>query len=172
MQMHGRTANERGSDVALKLPVELVPRTAWWTNVRSHVTMSEWEKCKRYAKAKTGGVCIVCGDVGTNQGRRYAVEAHEIWAYDDTRKIQTLVDIVPLCPRCHQCKHLGRSRATMDINQWTRLIQHFMDVNQMPEGLVEGYLMNVFDVWERRSEHKWELDVSFLEGIGVHVRAS
>lgn len=151
----------------MKLTVELVPRSAWWVNVRSHVSRADWEKCKKYSKTKTDGVCILCGGSGLQQGRRYATEAHEVWSYDDSRKIQTLVDIVPICPRCHQAKHMGRSRATMNPHQWAQLIQHFMDVNEMYDERVDEYLLDVFDVWERRSQFKWELDVSFLEKIGV-----
>lgn len=156
----------------MRLTVELVPRTTWWTNVRSKISRKDWEKCKDYSKAKTNGTCILCGGSGLTQGRRYATEAHEVWAYDDTRKIQTLVDIIPICPRCHQVKHMGRSRAVSDPRQWAELIQHFMDVNEMNEGngdAITEYLMNAFDVWERRSQFEWELDVSFLEKLGVEL---
>lgn len=153
----------------MRLTVELVPRTTWWTNVRSKISRSEWEKCKNYSKAKTNGMCILCGGSGLQQGRRYATEAHEVWSYDDTNKIQTLVDIVPICPRCHQVKHLGRSRATMDPHQWAAVIQHFMDVNEMYDERIDEYLMDAFSVWERRSQFRWKLDVSLLERIGVKI---
>lgn len=156
----------------MRLTVELVPRTAWWTNVRSNVTPSQWRTCKQYSKGKTDGVCIICGDSGLNQGRRYPTEAHEIWSYDDTKKIQTLVDIIPICPRCHQCKHLGRSRSTMNPWQWGQLIDHFMRVNEFTDVQTERYLMAAFDLWELRSEHDWELDISFLERLGVTVEAT
>ena len=150
----------------MRLTIELVPQTAWWSNVRSNVSKSDWEKCKKYAKSKTDFIsaCFICGQSGLNQGRRYAVEAHEVWAYDDKNKIQTLVDIIPICPRCHQCKHLGRSRATMTMNEWSKLIAHFQEVNDsLPGYLVERYVLHVFDQWRERSEHEWKLDVSFLE---------
>jgi hypothetical protein len=128
------------------LAVELVPRTAWWSNVRSNVTRAEWEKCKRYAKGLTGGVCKICGQVGQAQG-----------------------DIWPLCPRCHQCKHMGHSRATMNFDQWSELINHFKQVNEWPDWKIEKYLELCFNIWELRSRMQWSLDVSFLTTIGIDL---
>lgn len=153
----------------MKLTLELVPATSWWTNVRSEISRSEWEKCKNYSKAKTDGRCIICNSTGLSQGRNYATEAHEVWAYDDTNKIQTLVDIIPLCPRCHMAKHLGRTRALNDPRLWAEIIQHFMDVNEMYDERVDEYLLDAFYVYERRSQHTWKLDISFLEKIGVKI---
>lgn len=154
----------------LRLQIELVPETAWWSNVRSNVSRAEWEKCKRYAKAKTGSKCYVCGGDGIEQGWRYPVEAHEIWAYDDDNQVQTLVDIVPLCPRCHQCKHLGRSRSVLGPTEWGQLIDHFQAVNNWPDWKVEKYVHLVFEIHRIRSQVKWQLDVSFLSTLGIEPR--
>lgn len=150
------------------LTCELVPKTAWWSNVRSNVSRADWEKCKTYSKSKTAGVCIICGGVGD----RWPTEAHEIWGYDDARKIQTLVDIWPLCTPCHQVKHLGRTRAVSNLQQWTRVIEHMLRVNRWDGALLEEYVDHVFDVWERRSRYEWTLDISFLDTIGVVVSQS
>jgi hypothetical protein len=145
----------------------LVPATAWWKNVRSHVSRADWEKCKAYARAKTNGKCIICHSTGRIQGYRYDVEAHEIWAYDDDNQVQTLVDIIPLCPLCHQCKHLGRTRAVSDPEHWARIIAHFMNTNGWTGYRTEKYIEKVFQIWELRSQLDWELDVSFLDSIDV-----
>lgn len=168
-----------------KLSIELVPQTAWWSNVRSNVTRAQWEVCKRYANAKTGGVCIVCGDVGQNQNRKHAVEAHEIWDYDDERQIQTLVDIVPLCPRCHQVKHIGRSQAVMSPYMYDQLVRHLCRVNGWWNSFAiasnspnaedtrhaQRYINTCFEVWAERSRHAWELDITFLKMLGLEVEA-
>ncbi len=154
-----------------RLSIELVPETAWWKNVRSHVTKAEWEKCKTYAKSKTaGGQCIVCGSSGHEQGRNYSVDAHEVWAYDEDTQVQTLVDIIPLCPMCHACKHLGRTRMHSSPEQWARVIEHFQRVNDWSDGRVEQYIALAFHIWEVRSQMTWDLDVSFLSTIGVNTR--
>lgn len=150
------------------LSIELVPRTAWWENVRSHVSKKDWERCKNYAKSKTGGVCIVCGGSGLEQGRPYAVDAHEVWSYDDDNRIQTLVDIVPLCPMCHACKHMGRTRKFSSPAQWAKVVEHFQSVNGWSDERVEQYMLTVFEIWRLRSMVKWKLDVSFLQKLGIN----
>ena len=32
---------------------------------------------------------------------------HEVWDYDDARRVQRLVRLIALCPACHEVKHLG-----------------------------------------------------------------
>lgn len=147
------------------LTAELVPQTAWWSNVRSNVSRAEWEKCKAYSKTKTNGVCIICGGVGD----RYPTEAHEIWDYDDEAGVQTLVDIWPLCTMCHRVKHLGRTREHSTLEQWTRVIEHMQRVNGWDGATVERYIILQFEIWRMRSVMEWRLDVSFLKIIGVKV---
>lgn len=151
------------------LTVELVPKTAWWDNVRSHVSRADWDKCKAYAKAKTNDHCIICGQQGKNQGRKHNTECHEIWEYDDTENIQTLVDIWPLCPLCHQVKHLGRTRHFATPDSWERVINHFQKVNGWPDWRVERYLELVFMIWDLRSRQQWKLDISLLGRIGLDI---
>lgn len=154
-----------------RLTVELVPRTAWWSNVRSNVTRAEWEKCKAYARNQTGGTCLICRSTGHQQGRRHAVEADEIWHYDDDKQIQTLVGIRPLCPMCHAVKHLGRTRQVSSPEQWARVIDHMCWVNgrEWTVTYLDRYLEIVFAIWEARSELEYSLDVSFLTTIGVDL---
>lgn len=143
-----------------RLTVELVPRTSWYTNVRSNVSRAEWEACKRFVKERSGSRCEICGGVGS----RYPVDCHEIWEYDDERGIQTLVGLIALCPRCHEVKHLGR---TMGMGNGERAIAHLMRVNEWDEYETEVYCQIVFRIWELRSTHPWDVDITYLEGAGV-----
>lgn len=153
-----------------RLSLELVPRSAWYNNVRKHTTKGEWEKCKAYARERTGGKCIICGATGFDQGRRYAVDAHEVWHYDDEARVQTLIDIIPLCPMCHACKHLGHTRENSTLGQWEKVIEHFGRVNEWSPEKVEKYVLLAFDIWELRSQTHWDLDLTFLSLIGVKTK--
>lgn len=146
-----------------KLKVELVPRSAWWENVRSNVTRGEWEKCKRYVKERSSSRCEICGGVG----KRYPVDCHEIWEYDELTGVQKLVDLIALCPSCHEVKHLGRAFATGNA---ARALEHLAAVNEWSMVTVEAYAHMVLKQWEARSQIRWELDISFLEQIGVKTR--
>jgi len=82
----------------MKLTIELVPSTAWYSNVRSNVSKEVWDIIRKKSYAKANYKCEVCGDVGTNQGVGHKVECHEIWHYDDDSHTQTLTGLISLCP--------------------------------------------------------------------------
>ena len=148
-----------------RLSIELVPRTAWWSNVRSNVTRAEWEKCKRMVRARSGDRCEICG----GRGRRWPVECHEVWDYDDDRQVQTLVDLIALCPSCHECKHIGRAEET---GNGPRAWDHLMKVNGWSRERTMTYRDLVFKIWAIRSTTTWELDVSFLSLLGIEPRVN
>ena len=66
------------------LTIELVPRTSWYRNVRSNVSREEWERLKKITFSRAGYVCELCG----GRGRKWPVECHEVFEYDDKRYIQ------------------------------------------------------------------------------------
>lgn len=148
------------------LTIELVPSTVWWSNVRSNIPAKDWEKCKTFVKERSGGACEICG----GKGRRWAVECHEIWDYDDINKKQTLVDLIALCPPCHQAKHFGRSMQVKSQAQMAFLIEHMMKVNDWPDPfMVEDAAMTALNQFEDRSKFEWSLDVSFLNMLGIDL---
>lgn len=144
----------------MKLTIELVPRTCWYSNVRSNVTTAEWDRLRKDSYAKAGHKCEVCGDTGKNQGYRHNVECHEIWQYDDVNKKQTLVGMISLCPRCHEVKHIGLAQIK---GRFAEALEQLMKVNDISQEEAMAYVNESFETWAERSEHDWELDISFLD---------
>src|ERR1044071_5919999 len=87
----------------MKLTIELVPKTCWCSNLRDHLSKEEWDVVKKYTSKNAGYICEIC----SGKGDKWPVECHEIWLYDDKRKIQTLERTIALCPSCHEVKHFG-----------------------------------------------------------------
>ena len=83
-----------------KLTIELVPKTSWYSNVRSNVTTSVWDKIRRECYSKANNVCEICSSTGKSQGFKHNVECHEKWEYNDTNKTQKLIGLIALCPLC------------------------------------------------------------------------
>lgn len=146
-----------------RLTIELVPSTAWYSNVRSVVTSTQWEKCKRFVSERSGRRCEVCG----GRGPKWPVECHEIWAYDDVRHIQKLEGLIALCPPCHEVKHIGRAQAVGNLE---RAIKHLMRVNGWRRSDAEFYIEASMEIWAARSCHEWSLDLDYLAMIGVEVK--
>lgn len=138
-----------------RLTVELVPRTAWYTNVRSNVSAAQWNRCKKFVRDRSGDKCEICG----GRGQRWPVECHEKWLYDDERHIQVLTGLIALCPSCHECKHVGFAELR---GRLPRVKAHLGKVNGWSPTDVSRYLIQCFDLWDQRSRFNWELDTSWL----------
>jgi hypothetical protein len=144
----------------MKLTCELVPSTCFYTNVRSNVSKEDWDKIRKKSYTLAQNRCEICGDTGYNQGYKWPVECHETWEYDDEKKTQTLKGLISLCPYCHKVKHPGLA----GMKGETHIVyDQLCKVNRITEEEAKRYIEECFAVWHERSEHKWELDLSYLE---------
>lgn len=144
----------------MKLTIELVPQTCWYTNVRSNVSVEMWDFIRKKAYSKAKFRCEICSDVGQNQGVKHSVECHEIWHYDDVNKRQILTGLIALCPNCHKTKHVGLAQMK---GEEEIVIQQLVKVNGMSRGEAKEYISVSFEVWQKRSRYDWEIDISFIE---------
>lgn len=148
-----------------KLTSELVPKTAWYSNVRSNVTRAEWDVIRKQVYADAGHVCAICGEVG----KKHPVECHEVWEYDDVAHTQKLITMTALCPACHCVKHLGRAQA---VGIFNIAIEHMMKVNGWTRKEAMEYSKKVFAEYEIRSQHKWKLDIRALSNYNMKKTGS
>lgn len=146
----------------MKLEIGLVPSTCWFSNVRSAVTKADWEVLKKATSERAGRKCEICGGVGP----KWPVECHEIWHYDDVKKVQTLKGLIALCPSCHQTKHIGLAQIR---GKGTEATIHLAKVNGITLKEATAYIESAFVVWRERSKHQWKLDIDFLKGLGIKV---
>jgi 5-methylcytosine-specific restriction endonuclease McrA len=144
----------------MKLTIELVPKTCWYTNVRSNVSKSEWDVIRKHCYEKSNHICEICGDTGFNQGARHAVECHEIWSYDDNNFIQKLEGLISLCPMCHKTKHVGLAQMN---GQLDRVAKHLSKVNNIKLKESYDYIDESFKIWSDRSKFEWEINIKYLD---------
>lgn len=139
-----------------KLTIELVPKTSWYTNVRSKVSKAEWDVIRKRCYKEAGYKCEICNDVGP----KWPVECHEIWEYDDEKLTQTLKGLIALCPDCHKVKHPGLA----GINGQTDLVLYQLsEVNQISIDEAISYLESCFDLYRKRSQFKWDVCIKYLD---------
>jgi len=138
----------------LKLEIDLIPKTAWCSNLRTKIPQGEWNKLKKQCYADAGNRCAICGAEGR-------LNCHEIWGYDDDKYIQKLNGFIALCNDCHLIKHIGRARvlASEGLLDMDELIKHFMNVNGVDRGTFDEHLKESLEVWRKRSQHKWKTDL-------------
>ena len=145
-----------------KLTIELVPKTCWFSNVRSAVSSADWDKLKRHTAGNANRVCEICENVGP----QWPVECHEIWEYDDKKHVQKLAGLIALCPSCHQVKHIGFAQIRGKLDE---AIRHLRKVNGLTANAANKYVGDAFKKWRERSEYDWTLDISWLDQFDVKV---
>ncbi len=138
-----------------KLTIELVPKTSFWQNVRNEVPKKIWDKVRKFVYKRANYKCEICN----GKGKTHPVECHEIWEYDDASRIQTLIDFISLCPKCHQVKHLGLS----EIRGFgVEAEEHLQKINGWNKVETDIYITLEFDLWRERSEYEWRTNTDYL----------
>lgn len=146
----------------LKLYIELVPKTCFFSNVRTLLPKKYWDKLRRDSYEKANHKCEICDDNGLNQGYKHEVECHEVWVYDDNTRVQKLLGLISLCPRCHEVKHFGRTSA---IGKQAEAFEHLEKVNGWDHKECAKHAGDAMLEWLDRSKYKWKLDLSILRDL-------
>lgn len=133
-----------------KLNINMVPQTSWFTNLRSQLKRSDWDWIRRAVYARADNVCEICGGIG----RKWPVECHEEWEYDDDSGKQTLVGLAALCPDCHRVQHAGLAQIN---NETDLVIRQLMKVNKWSRRQALMHHNAAFEEWSRRSLMKWHV---------------
>lgn len=146
----------------LKLQIELVPSSCWWSNVRKVVTLQQWDNIRHPVFKAAKFHCEICGEQGIN----HPVECHEVWAYEEKIMTQTLKYFQALCPLCHEVKHIGL--AGMRGNS-ERAFLRFRTINNLEETLARNIKTAVFKQWRIRSMQNWKLNIEILSQYGLNL---
>lgn len=145
----------------LKLQIELVPASCFWSNVRSNVTAKQWDNIRKPIYQKANFLCEICGGKGT----KHPVECHEVWIYDDKTLIQRLDYFQSLCPLCHEVKHIGLAGI---LGNGPRAFNRFKEINKLDEIMAKKISGSVSKQWGIRSRQKWELNLDHLKQHGLN----
>ena len=139
----------------LKLAFELVPDGCWYSNLRSILPKSEWDKIKKDAKTRSNGQCSICGK------KTDKLDAHEVWSYDIEKGIQKLENVIAVCKDCHSVIHIGYTQLKGNVQHAE---EHFMRVNNCTYAEYRQQLnkANILHK-ERNKVSEWKLDATWLE---------
>lgn len=144
----------------MKLTIELVPSTCWYSNLRNAVSREVWDKIRFKAYKASGNRCKICMI-------DRMLYCHEVWSYDDEKHIQTLVGFEALCEPCHMVKHIGFAgiRALDGELDFDKVIAHFMRVNRCSREEFDKAVALAFEVWEERSSHTWKCELGEFKDL-------
>jgi hypothetical protein len=139
-----------------KLTIELVPQRSWFQNVRTMVSPKEWDRIRFRIYERSNRKCEICG----GRGKKWPVECHEMWEYDDKKRIQKLIRMIALCPTCHQVKHIGLSEMKGLLPE---CLEHLAKINNWTLAQANNYAREQVELWRERSEFDYEIDVDYLK---------
>lgn len=144
------------------LDIELVPSTAFYKNLRDVLSSSDWDKLRRASYRKANYRCEICNGVGKN----HPVECHEIWEYNDKKRIQKLKGLISLCPSCHEVKHIGLAYIR---NRGLIAKDHFKKINNLQDYEASQFIDKAFKKHKKRSQYHWTLDLSWLKDKSIEI---
>ena len=141
----------------MKLQIELVPDSCWYSNLRSILTPTQWNAVRKSAYAKANGKCMICGAPASR------LEAHERWSYNEDARIQKHEEVIAVCKNCHEVIHIGRTQLT---GKGREAEEHFMNVNGCTYAEYRKALGRANEEHRRRNTvAEWKLDLSVLPAL-------
>ena len=143
--------------------VDMIPRSCWFTNVRTCVSSQDWERLRRMILGRAGHRCEACGATEDRESRRW-LEAHERWSYDHRTGTQTLRRLICLCSPCHLATHIGHANIT---GRASEALAHLRQVTGMNDQQVALHVDRAGLLWIERFERTWHLDLRMLTDAGV-----
>ncbi len=146
--------------------VDMIPRTCWFTNVRTCVSPQDWERLRRMILGRAGHRCEACCATEDRAARRW-LEAHERWSFDDRTGTQTLRRLICLCSPCHLTTHLGYANVTGRADE---ALTHLRRVTGLTDRQVSRHVGDAGRLWTERSAWTWHLDLRMLTDAGVTLR--
>jgi len=146
----------------IRLTIEMVPSTCWFSNARNNISKSGWDRLRKTTYEKANYRCEICG----GQGKRHPVECHEIWLFDDKEYIQKLGGLIALCPNCHEVKHIGLASSH---GRGDAARNYLANINSWTDKQTQEYLSLVKQIWLERSKHEWKLNLDWLKKQNVNI---
>lgn len=151
-----------------KLFVDLIPRSCWFSNVRTCVAPRDWDRLRKHVYQRVGFKCECCGyDCYYKRGSQRHIEAHERWHYDEEAGVQKLMRLVGLCNLCHEATHMGLAQVR---NRGEEAFRHLQEVTSMSRKEANDHVSDAFELWRKRNERVWKLDLTLMTDNGIELK--
>lgn len=152
----------------MKLELELVPSTAFYSNIRKIVSETDWKKISKTIRRLHNNKCQLCGSI-EKPYRKYYMHCHEVWDFDYETKKQSLVKLECLCPECHSIKHYCHS-INIGISE-KELVSHACKVNNCNIATFKDHIAIAFVAWQVKSTIEYSFDKNkALETIATFIK--
>lgn len=141
----------------LKLKIEPIPNFTWGISLANKLPKEEWDKLRQQVYRDANYTCEICGATGG------VLHCHEVWKFDDKRKIQRLIKLECCCDLCHDVHHFGRTKAMKPWPRTDRCINHWCKVNGRTIEDFRAYEKELKEVNYKRAE------IAYIVKIGRRI---
>jgi pyridoxamine 5'-phosphate oxidase family protein len=144
--------------------IELVPEGNWDKTLaqlarRRASFRPTWEQIRRRELERASFRCEICRADGL-------LECNEMWSFDETNHVQTLVGYKAVCPACLSILQIGR---TIQLGGLERTVSHFIRVTGFAEDDLKEASNEALKTWRRRSAQTWRVNFDaepLAKGLG------
>lgn len=144
------------------LYVDLIPSSAWFSNLRAELDPLEWKALQKLTFKKAGYCCEIC----SGKGPKWPVECHERWRFDVETGVQRLVRLEALCPDCHEATHMGLASVR---GRSVQAEEHLKRVNSWTDEQVKEHIGKAVRRYRELSERPWLLDASLILALPIRL---
>ena len=143
--------------------VDVIPSSSWGASLANLLTLKHWQAFRTMSARMAGHVCQMCG---SHSG---PLECHEIWRFHDEEKTsdgwyrQSLEGFLTLCKQCHAMFHPGRAEI---MGKSEEVRQRRCVINEWSNADYDRAMSLCFDLFHRRSQKQWVLDLSKFQNQG------
>lgn len=140
----------------LRLVPNLVPAPLWGENAHGLPGRTLWKRMRKDALEAAHYTCETCSDT-PSPIYGDPLTCHEVWRYDDKRRIATLVGLRIQCTKCDSAVHIDMATASGGFD---RAIAQLCEVNGIGPKAAEELYDAAMVLWEKRSKKKWRIVVA------------
>jgi hypothetical protein len=104
--------------------------------------------------------CEICDEECLAKDKRY-LEVCERFSYDLKTNTQKLERILALCKECY---------STVRVLDKVVCLGRLMEINDLDKDDGKQHISDAYELWQKRSETKWKLDMSIITNSGLTLK--
>ncbi len=155
---------EKSRQKEYRIQFHFIPQHQNNKNVRSYIEYKngnwhKWQEIRLHYFKKHNYICQSCQSKFDDK----SLQLHELWSFNDTDKIQSLISLIPLCAECHSIAHANRHKK--DALKVMALVDKYAQYNSIEEDQAYKDLDHAEIERKRRQSMKYSLDMSLLSNF-------
>lgn len=137
----------------LKLEIQPIPISSWGISLATKLDKDKWDEIRHEVYRRADYACQICRSTDRE------LHCHEVWGFDDKKKIQRLVRLECCCKLCHDVHHFGRSKEVYGKAYIEKLIKHWCEVNKKTQEDFQRYGIEIFRLSKKRADVMYTIKV-------------